>query len=815
MNRPQWEAYVPQNEEVIQILDRLKHICGGAEVENGWALKQNKKQEAERATGDNDLSKGVVGLYLRLRAEVDENEEAEDDLAQEAKHELSRLREYQARCEAVTGDIGRIASLLRDIGAYQALACDKTSNLHQTCNKLLEEHEELQQRASKLREPLSYFNKLDELGRLLGMPMIASSMRHARQHGKFGQVAVRPGSDAFLEALAFTEASINHFEQHPEYKDGAIYLEKFGQLRLRALNLIKDQVIGYLEKAGNAASAEENSGKKSHLFEASLIYAKFRAVSHKVSESMKLLQDARFPQVFTECQERYFEIRLSLLRPAVRSYLNDVLDHIDLVSMVRFGAVYFMRLCQLEIALYSSCGMDLNDELASDLTGEINFEGGDAFLPIVAGTSLLMGNLQTLCEELYHTLRPKMLHEDSIDKLSELISVCQEELIQESQRGGQSRALALETALNRLVRDTQERVILLAHKIISSEIRDFQPDVHHLEYPAILTTNSEQTEGDDVDHSITADGDTQLLSDTYKTWYPPLNSTLTLLSNLYGVVDMTVFEEVARSTVAACTASLVAAAPSIPRLTNSDSSERLPSDGPASYLHRQLFLIKHLLTLQEQLVPFHIHFLQNDRRLSFDTTRSAIRRLFGGRLNNVSQGLPHVYEVEMDMRRDMEVTLRESCNRFVEAAVEASTKPISSFLVKAKAFQDHAAISPEGDDNLSQSSPLLQQPFAEPVRVMEALREAYETVLSNLTLSKEILSLWLQNNATESTLMNPVRRRVSDTIREMRVMLGDCYPVQNVAEFADPLERMMAVVDELGCTSPHQLLSPSTEDPYF
>ncbi len=815
MSRPQWEAYAPQDEEVIQVIDRLKHICGGTEVEHGWALKQKKKQEAERATGDNDLSKGVVGLYQRLWSEVDENEEAADDLEQEAKRELSRLREYQAHCEAVAGDIGCIASLLRDIGAYQTLASDKTSSLHQTCNKLLEELEELQQRASKLREPLNYFNILDEHGRLLGMPMIASSLKHTSQPGKIVQETVRPGSDAFLEVLSYTEASINHFEQHPEYKDGALYLKKFDQLRLRALTLIKDQVTGYLEKAGRAASAEDSSGKKSHVFEASLIYTKFRAVSHKVSESMKLLQDARFPQVFTECQECYFSIRLSLLQPAVRSHLSDTLDGNDLVSMVRFGAVYFMRLCELEIALYSSCGMDLN-ELASDLTGEMNVEVSVALLPKNAGTSsLLMDSLQMLCEELYHALRPKVLHEDSIDKLCELISVTQEELMQESQRSGKSCALALELPLNRLIRDTQERVILLAHKTISAEIRGFKPDLHHLAYPDILI-NSHQTERDDITHSITADtdGTTQPLSDAYRTWYPPLNSTLTLLSKLYEVVDMTVFEAVACSTVAACTASLVAAAPNIPPSTNSNSNERLPSDGLASYLHRQLFLIKHLLSLQEQLVPFNIHFLQNDRRLSFNTTRSAVRKFLGGRFNNVRQGLPHVYEVEMDVRRDMEVVLRESCNSFVSATVEASTKPITSFLVKAKAFRDHNVVSPEGDDdgNLSQSSPLLQQSFAQTVRVMEILKEAYEAVSSNLTISKEILSLWLRHNATESTLMNPVRRKVSDAIRELRVLLGDCYSVQDVAEFADPLERMMAVVDELACPSP-QHLSPSNDGP--
>ncbi len=819
MNRPQWEAYAPQDNEVIQIIDRLKHICGGTEVEHGWALKQKKKQEEERAAGVNSLSKGVVGLYQRLRSEIDENGETADYLAQDAERELSRLREYQAHCDAVAEDIGCTASLLQDIGANQTLASDKTSSLHQTCNKLLEELEELQQRASKLREPLNYFNRLGEHSRLLGMPMIGSSLKDANQPGKFLPATVRPGSDAFLEVLEYTEASINYFEQRPEYKDGALYLKKFGQLRLRAFTLIKDKVSGYLEKAGRAASAEHSSGKKCHLSESSLIYTKFRAVSHKVSENMKLLQDVHFPHVFTECQERYFSIRLSLLRPAVRAQITDMLRGDDLVSMVRFGAVYFMRLCELEILLYSYCGMDLN-ERASDMAGKSNIDAFASLMPKNDGTSstLLTDSLQTLCEELYHALRPKVLHEDSIDKLCELISVTQEELKQESQRSGKSCALALEIPLNRLIRDTQERVILLAHKMISVEIRDFKPDLNDLAYPDILISSQQKAEMNNVDHSITANADgttTQPPSDEYRTWYPPVNSTMTLLSKLYEVVDMTVFEAVACSTVAACTAALMAAAPNISPITTGNSNESLPSDGLASYLHRQLFLVKHLVTLQEQLVPFNIHFLQNDRRLGFNTTRSAVRKFLRGRFNNVRQGLPLVYEVEMDVRRDMEVALKESCNSFVSAIVEASTKPITSFLVKAKVFRDHnVVVSPEGDDdgNVSQSSPLLQQSFAQTIRVMEMLKEAYEAMSSNLTISKEILSLWLQCNAIESTLMNPVRRKVSDILRELRVFLGDCYSVQDVAEFADPLERMMIVVNELDCP-PLQHLSPSSSGP--
>lgn len=106
--------------------------------------------------------------------------------------------------------------------------------------------------------------------------------------------------------------------------------------------------------------------------------------------------------------------------------------------------------------------------------------------------------------------------------------------------------------------------------------------------------------------------------DVYETWYPPMRHTLSLLSKLYGVVEMTVFEDFARRAVGPCVcvwgerkgerekaltvlfAALIDTCVSVLR----SGSESVKKSRGA--LHGDLFLVRHLLILREQLVPFEI-----------------------------------------------------------------------------------------------------------------------------------------------------------------------------------------------------------------
>merc|ERR1711862_267234 len=81
----------------------------------------------------------------------------------------------------------------------------------------------------------------------------------------------------------------------------------------------------------------------------------------------------------------------------------------------------------------------------------------------------------------------------------------------------------------------------------------------------------------------------QIQLQIYESWFPPMRSVLKVLSKLFRVVEPKVFEDIAQQSVQSCTKCLKEASVSI-----------LMKQG---VIHSDLFLVKHLLILREQLSP--------------------------------------------------------------------------------------------------------------------------------------------------------------------------------------------------------------------
>ena len=112
---------------------------------------------------------------------------------------------------------------------------------------------------------------------------------------------------------------------------------------------------------------------------------------------------------------------------------------------------------------------------------------------------------------------------------------------------------------------------------------------------------------------------------------------------------MEIFEELAQDVIQICAASLKMALAEISATQGS--------------LHGSLCLVKHLLTLREQIAPFEIQFAQTSKALDFTSSADAMNELLADtstlfRFSNPNgiealfvRGIPHIHETTAVLKK--------------------------------------------------------------------------------------------------------------------------------------------------------------------
>ena len=77
----------------------------------------------------------------------------------------------------------------------------------------------------------------------------------------------------------------------------------------------------------------------------------------------------------------------------------------------------------------------------------------------------------------------------------------------------------------------------------------FPTTEEHLANTDTSTARAASTPTHAASTPATASGTTSAVTDVYQTWYPPMRNALSLLSKLYGVVELGVFEDFARRAI--------------------------------------------------------------------------------------------------------------------------------------------------------------------------------------------------------------------------------------------------------------------------
>jgi hypothetical protein len=311
--------------------------------------------------------------------------------------------------------------------------------------------------------------------------------------------------------------------------------------------------------------------------------------------------------------------------------------------------------------------------------------------------------------------------------------------------------MAAARAISSVIADAQERLIFCANSTLTKEVVRFKATPKDLDYPdKLLTKTADDDDKDETKKETTYTLEEQL-EQVYESWFPPMRSVLRILSKIFRVVEPVVFEDLALQSVQACTASLHSAAAYI--------------QTRKGVLHSDLFLVKHLLLLREQLSPFDMELRSVERQLDFSEAGKAMARFLANRnrrlfsFNTTENALftllregVSVQEAAVDSKRDLEDALRTACNDFIEH---------TSLAVAADLLQV------VDQDN---TNPTKLVVVAEAVLPM--LQETCEGVEGRMGTVTTQMALYLDNPGTQSILLKPVSRKITRAVEELRKMVG-------------------------------------------
>ena len=268
------------------------------------------------------------------------------------------------------------------------------------------------------------------------------------------------------------------------------------------------------------------------------------------------------------------------------------------------------------------------------------------------------------------------------------------------------------------------------------------------------------------------------------TWYPPLDKTLMCLAKIYRCLDMKIFEGLAREALLACTERLNHGASEILRRAAGHggsggaggANAKIATTTASLRLNANLFLIKHILVLREQIAPFEIDFTSTETSLDFSKTTDALSNFVtsGARLSVftdlslqnpllelVTMSVPAVVRSKTNAKLVLEEQLKQACESFILNTTNAAAGPLVE-LLRSIAKADDAAYK-RGD--LGDAAPTL---IVSADDVGAALRDVRARAELELPAVASLLSLYLRNPATEEVLLKPVRASIRECISRLR-----------------------------------------------
>lgn len=704
--------------------------------------------------------------FAKLQANMDQDDSA--------KYRKTRddLYCYQEQCDAILKDVTAALGQLDSLQKQYLFVSNKTGTLHEACEQLLKEQSELVDLAESIEQKLSYFNELENINTKLNSPTLSVN------------------SEGFIPMLSKLDDCIEYVSSHPNFKDYPVYLAKFKQCLSKAMHFMKIHIVNTMQNLTSQLTKRDPMGLANADNAFTLYYVKFRAAAPKVRTLIDQIEQRaekipEYHHLLDEVHQCYLDQREQLLSPSITSTIADLTNQNskDHCALVRSGCAFMVHVCQDEHQLYN--------EFFSKPTPKLD------------------ELLEKLCVSLYDVLRPMIIHIIHLETLSELCSILKNEMLEDHVHNNATQLGAFDAVVKQMLEDVQERLVYRTHIYIQTDITGYNPAPGDLAYPEKLemmeriaqslkeeqikqmsqepTFSDVQLEDSRRNSNAGSAGsvDSARLqtsispADLHGMWYPTVRRTLVCLSKLYRCIDRAVFQGLSQEALSACIQSLLKASDII--LKN-----KTQIDG-------QLFLIKHLLIMREQIAPFHTDFAIKEISLDLKKTRDAAFKILNPKavpkffhlnshnaiLEFLLEGTPEIKEHYIDSKKDVDRHLKFSCEQFIQQQTHIFVGSLEEFLTKVAALKTMAI---QGGPTYN----LPQQPWAQPAKINDIVMATYRVMKSKLPSTLQSMSLYLANRDTEFILFKPVRNNIQQVFQRLHALLQEEYSGEDLQIIACP-----------------------------
>ncbi|XP_059609065.1 conserved oligomeric Golgi complex subunit 3 [Phlebotomus argentipes] len=722
--------------------DVIYNLSMAPEEEAGHSEEKRKVEDvSETFLSDSlrDLENGgeSVDTFRKFLSWCDRvNDEILDEEDIHHQEFLRHLQDRQKDCDCLLEQIENTLQSLKQLDGEFQFVSTNTSSLHTASEKLIEDQERLSGLDQEIRQRLQYFTQLETVLQKLQNPTLSVM------------------GDNFAEILNRLDESFEYLESHQNFRDYSLYMGKCKQCLTRVVQMMRSHVINVLSTATEQVLAPrkvpEGAKPREHTSDTAfaLFYGKFQASAPKVKRVTGLIEQRRshcaeYETLLQDLHEFYLSQRRVVMYPGVGAALQDLTathkgDH---CALVRAACAFLVHVCQDEHRLFL--------HFFPNHSREMN------------------GFLDALSLQLYDNLRPFIGQIAHLETLAELCSILRTEMLDEHVHHSPESLAPFGRVINQLLHDVQDRLIVRAKHYIQSDILNYKPSAGDLAYPdklemmeSIALSLQEvppflqradsrasmfSMTSQEVD-SINSAAESQMRSrtgnspaDLHGMWYPTVRRTLVCLSRLYRCVDRPVFQNLSQEALTYCIQSVSAAAALIQqRKTNLDG---------------ELFEIKHLLILREQIAPFRVDFIVKKTSLDFSKMKTAAYgliqkrgQLFALGSNNallefLLEGTPQVKEQLLDSRKDVDRQLKSVCEIFIKDATNLLVGNVIAFIEHNQASD-------------------VKLPEMVPSHVAGIVQEAQKSIKVKLSGLQRAMQLYLANKDTEFILFRPIRNNI-------------------------------------------------------